>query len=81
MTGYVGTDDRSGETMLACEECGETWPEGRFEGGECPDCRGEVSCQFCGAEATARVLVESFNGPPEDVPACDECADREGHNG
>lgn len=37
--GYRFTDDRTGEAMLACEGCGETWSEGRFEDGSCPDCR------------------------------------------
>lgn len=40
MDRYRYTDDRTGEAMLACGECDDTWPEGRIEDGRCPDCRG-----------------------------------------
>jgi rubrerythrin len=36
---YRYSDDRTGEAMLACDECGETWPEGRLSDTRCPDCR------------------------------------------
>lgn len=37
---YRSTNDRTGEVMLACGECEETWPEDRIEDDRCPDCRG-----------------------------------------
>lgn len=38
-TRYVTTDDQTGEAVLMCEECGETWPESRLDDAWCPDCR------------------------------------------
>lgn len=80
MEDYEHTDDETGEAMVACEKCDETWPEGRIDDGRCPDCSEGVSCQFCGDEATTTVLTSVRDEPPEDTPACDECADREGYD-
>lgn len=38
---YHHTDDRTGEVILECDECGQLSAESRIEDGLCPDCQGE----------------------------------------